>query len=81
MTARALFSITDEVLNRFRDLVPFRERSQEVERLMREEIARRELAREQHIERLALQVESRADFADVRAASDDVNAVAGEALE
>lgn len=81
MTARALFSITDEVLNRFRDLVPFRERSQEVERLMREEIARRELAREQHIERLALQVESGAEFADVRAASDDVNAVAGEALE
>lgn len=81
MTARALFSITDEVLERFRALVPSSKRSQEIERLMREEISRRENQRELEIEQLARQVETGGEYGDVRAVSDDINIIAGEAVQ
>ena len=81
MTARALFSITDEVLERFRALVPSSKRSQEIERLMREEISRRENQRELEIEQLARQVETDGEYGDVRAVSDDINIIAGEAVQ
>ena len=81
MTARALFSITDEVLERFRALVPSSKRSQEIERLMREEISRRENQRELEIEQLARQVETDPAYADVRSVSSDTDAIAGEAVQ
>ena len=81
MTARALFSITDEVLERFRALVPSSKRSQEIERLMREEISRRENQRELEIEQLVRQVETDPAYAEVRSVSDDTNTIAGEAVQ
>lgn len=83
MTARALFSLNELIFERFRELVPSRERSQTVERFMRDEIARREQAREAEIERLATMVENDSDaaFAAVRGVTGDVDAVAGSALE
>lgn len=81
MTARALFSITDEVLERFRALVPSSKRSQEIERLMREEISRRENQRELEIEQLVRQVETDPAYAEVRSVSDDTNTIAAEAVQ
>jgi flagellar motor component MotA len=81
MTTRALFSINDDIMAMFRTVVPSSERSKTVEKLMREEIARREQAREQRMAQLAAMVETEPEFADLRAVSDDVDAVAGESVE
>jgi hypothetical protein len=81
MTTRALFSINDDIMAMFRQAVPHSERSKTIEGFMREEIARREKAKEQRIAQLAAMVESDPDFAQVRAVSDDANAVAGESVE
>lgn len=81
MTTRALFSLNDEVMALFRAVVPARERSKTIERFMREEIERRQSATDRRIEQLATLVETDPVFRQVRAVSDDVDAVAGEALE
>ena len=81
MTTRALFSINDEIMALFRTVVPSSERSKTIEKFMREEIERRETARELRIAQLAAMVETDAEFADLRAVSDDVEGVAGESVE
>ena len=80
MTTRVLFSINDEIMALFRTVVPARERSKTIERFMQEEVERREAERGQRIEQLAKMVEADPAYADVRAASQDVDAVAGEAV-
>ncbi|MBV5298064.1 MAG: hypothetical protein ACOYNF_16680 [Rhodoferax sp.] len=80
MTTRVLFSVSDEVMALFRAVVPSRERSKTIETMMREEVERRVVARQQQIEALAALVESGPEFADLRAVSVDANAVAGEAV-
>ena len=81
MTARVLFSIKDEVLERFRAIVPDRERSKLVESLILKEIALREERREREIEEVARMVETDPAFARVRGVSGDVDAVAGGAVD
>jgi len=81
MTARVLFSLDDHVLERFRALVPNRERSKAIENFMRDEISRREHEREERISRAAIMVETDPRFDDVRSVYDDVDQVAGEAIE
>lgn len=81
MTTRVLFSINDEIMDLFRAVVPSRERSKTIEKFMREEVERRSAAREQRIEQLATMVETNPEFAEIRALSVDVNAVAGEAVQ
>jgi hypothetical protein len=80
MTKRALFSLSEDVFERFRALVPDRERSKIVENYMLEEIRRRETERDNRLERLARIVENDPQYADVRAVSELIDAVAGEAL-
>lgn len=80
MTTRVLFSINDEIMALFRTVVPARERSKTIERFMQEEVKRREAEREQRIEQLAKMVETDPAYADVRAVSRDVDAVAGETV-
>lgn len=80
MTKRALFSLSDEVFERFRSLVPDRERSKTIENFMLQEITRREAARDSRLERLARSVENDPQYADVRSVSQLVDAIAGEAL-
>lgn len=81
MTTRVLFSISDEIMDLFRAVVPSRERSKTIEKFMREEVDRRAVAREQRIEQLAAMVETDPEFAEIRTVSIDVNAVAGEAVQ
>ena len=81
MTTRVLFSLSDEIVELFRAVVPSRERSKTIEKLMREEVERRAEARQQHIEKLAALVETGTEFADIRAVAVDVNTVAGEAVQ
>jgi len=81
MTVRALFSLDDQVLERFRALVPNRERSKAIEQFMRDEISRREREREQRIAQLAIMVESDPQYVDVRDVYDDVDRVVGEGVE
>ncbi|MBK7471127.1 MAG: hypothetical protein IPI73_11365 [Betaproteobacteria bacterium] len=73
--------MSDNVAERFRTLVPFRERSKVVERLLTEEIRARESARDDELSRIAEQVESESAFAAVREVSSDVDNVAGEAID
>jgi hypothetical protein len=80
MTTRVLFSVSDETMALFRAVVPARERSKTIEKFMREEVERRAVAREQHIEKLAALVETNPEFADLRAAAVDADAVAGETV-
>ena len=80
MTKRVLFSLNDEVFERFRSLVPDRERSKTIENFMLSEIARRENLRDARIERLAKLIETDERFSAVRGVSVDVNAIAGEGL-
>jgi len=81
MTTRALFSLSEDVMARLRELVPSRQRSALVEALLRRELAEREKAREKVLEKIVRMVETDQDFADARAVSDDVDGVAGEAIE
>jgi len=81
MTARVLFSIDDEIMAMFRTAVPARERSKTIEKFMQEEVARRETQRNQRIEQLAKLIETDPAYAEVRAVSESVDAVAGEAVK
>ncbi len=81
MTARVLFSIDDEIMAMFRTAVPARERSKTIEKFMQEEVARRETQRDQRIEQLAKLIETDPAYAEVRAVSESVDAVAGEAVK
>jgi len=81
MTARVLFSISDEVMAMFRSAVPARERSKTIERFMQEEVNRREAQRDQRIEKLAKMVETDPAYAGVCEVSESVDGVAGEAVE
>ena len=78
---RVFISLSDSVAERFRTLVPFRERSKLVERLLTEEIRARESTRDDELSRIAEQVESESAFAAVREVSADVDNVAGEAID
>ena len=73
--------MSDSVAERFRTLVPFRERSKVVERLLTEEIRARENTRDDELSRIAEQVESESAFAAVREVSADVDNVVGEAID
>ena len=77
---RVFVSLSDDVAERFRALVPFRERSKVIERLLDEELANRERLREDELSAIATQVESESAFANVREVSADVDNVAGEGL-
>ena len=81
MTVRILFSVKDEVLARFRAIVPNRERSKVIESFMLKEIETREEAREREIEQIARMVEFDPAFAEVRGVATDVDAVAGDAVD
>jgi hypothetical protein len=81
MTARVLFSIDDEIMAMFRSAVPARERSKTIEKFMQEEVARRDTQRDQRIEQLAKLIETDPAYAEVRAVSESVDAVAGEAVK
>ena len=52
MTTRALFSLSEEIMDRFRELVPSRERSALIEHLLRKELAEREKLRERELFKL-----------------------------
>ena len=78
---RVFISLSDSVAERFRTLVPFRERSKVVERLLTEEIRARENTRDDELSRIAEQVESESAFAAVREVSADVDNVVGEAID
>jgi metal-responsive CopG/Arc/MetJ family transcriptional regulator len=81
MTTRVLFSLSDEVMTRFRAIVPHRERSNVIESLLRKELEVRERDREQRLEDVARMVESHPDFVQTHAVAEDVDRVAGEAVE
>ncbi len=81
MTTRALFSLSEEIMVRFRELVPSRERSALVESLLRKELAEREKLRERELERIVRMVETDDDFSDARTVSGAVNGIAGETIE
>jgi len=81
MTARVLFSINDEIMAMFRAAVPARERSKTIEKFMQAEVNLREMQRDQRIEQLAKMVETDPVFAEVRAVSQAVDAIAGESVE
>ncbi len=81
MTTRVLFSLSDEVMARFRAVVPHRERSKVIESLLQKELDARESERETRLENVARMVESHPDFEQVRKDSEDVERIAGEAIE
>ena len=66
---------------RFRAIVPHRERSKVIESLLRKELDIREHKREQRLEDVARMVESHPDFVQTHAGAEDVDGVAGEAVE
>ena len=78
---RVFVSLPDEVAERFRALVPFRDRSKVIQRLLSEELEDRESARDVELCAIAERVETESAFAAVREVSVDVDSVAGEALE
>jgi hypothetical protein len=69
------------IMAMFRTAVPARERSKTIEKFMQEEVARRETQRDQRIEQLAKLIETDPAYAEVRAVSESVDAVAGEAVK
>lgn len=81
MTTRVLFSLSDKVVARFRAVVPHRERSKVIESILQKELDTREREREKRLEDVARMVESHPDFEQVRKASEDVERIAGEAIE
>jgi metal-responsive CopG/Arc/MetJ family transcriptional regulator len=81
MTTRALFSLSEEIMGRFRELVPSRERSALIESLLRKELAEREKRRERELESIVRMVETDDAFADARSVSGEVNGIAGETIE
>jgi metal-responsive CopG/Arc/MetJ family transcriptional regulator len=78
---RVFISLSDDVAERFRALIPFRERSKVVERLLAKELQARESARDDELSEIAKRVETESAFAAVREVSADVNNVAGEAID
>ena len=81
MNTRALFSLSEDIMARFRELVPSCERSALIESLLRQELAKREKLRERELESIVRMVETDADFADARTVSGEVNGIAGETIE
>ena len=78
---RVFVSLSDEIAERFRALVPFRERSKVVERLLATELQVRESARDYELAEIAAGVEAEAAFAAVREVSADVDNIAGDAVD
>lgn len=64
---RVSVTLPDDVAERFRALVPFRERSTVIERQLADELEVRERVRDDKLSAIAEQVESEAVFAAVRA--------------
>jgi len=81
MRTRVLFSLSGEVMARFRAVVPHRERSRVIESLLQKELDTRERERETRLEDVARMVESHPDFQQVRKDSEYVERIAGEAIE
>ena len=70
-TVRVLYSIRSDILGRFNNMFKGRQRSRAIEQMMERAIAEREA----EVVSAALRIETDPDFADVRAISDEVDAL------
>ena len=77
---RLFISLPDEIAERFRALVPFRERSKVIERLLTKELHARERLRDDELSEIAARVETEPEFSAVRDVSADVDNVPGESI-
>lgn len=75
--SRAIYSINADLLGRFNALFAPRERSKVVERLIQTALAERESG----LLEAARRIESEPRFAAIRAVSDDIDSIAGEAVQ
>ena len=75
-TSRAIYTINPDLLSRFNALFAPRERSKVVEQLIRKALAERESG----LLEAARKIESDPRFAAIRAVSDDIDRIAGEAV-
>jgi len=73
-TVRVLYSIRPDILGRFNSVFKGRQRSRAIEQLMERAIAEREA----EVVSAARRIETDPDFADVRAISDEVDALSAE---
>ncbi len=74
--SRAIYSIDADLLSRFNAVFAPRERSKMVERLIQSALEQRE----QGLLEAARKIESDPRFASIRAVSDDIDRIAGEAV-
>lgn len=75
--SRAIYSIDADLLNRFNAMFAPRERSKMVERLIQSALEQREHS----LLEAARKIESDPKFASIRAVSDDIDRIAGEAVQ
>lgn len=75
--SRAIYSINPDVLSRFNALFPPRERSKVVEQMIQRALAERESG----LLEAARKIESDPRFAAIREVSDDIDRIAGEAVQ
>ena len=75
--SRAIYSINAELLTRFNAMFPPRERSKVVEQMIRKVLAERE----QGLLDAARKIESDPRFGSIREVSDDIDRIAGEAVQ
>ena len=75
--SRAIYSINADLLSRFNALFPARERSKIVERMIQKALEERE----RDLVEAARKIENDPKFAAIREVSDDIDRVAGEALQ
>lgn len=75
--SRAIYSIDPHLLSRFNAMFAPRERSKVVERLMQSVLDQREQA----LLEAAHRIESDPTLASIRAVSDDIDCIAGEAVQ
>ena len=75
--SRAIYSINADLLSRFNAHFPARERSKIVERMIQKALEERE----RDLVEAARKIENDPKFAAIREVSDDIDRVAGEALQ
>ena len=75
--SRAIYSINADLLSRFNALFPARERSKIVERMIQKALEECE----RDLVEAARKIENDPKFAAIREVSDDIDRVAGEALQ
>ena len=75
--SRAIYSINATLLGRFNAMFPPRERSKVVEQMIRKVLAERE----QGLLDAARKIESDPRFGSIREVSDDIDRIAGEAVQ